>query len=206
MGRGIASRRLRLHLVCGKGLRHKWESFSRKAAHQRGASSAAALFRSSHFRPFPFSFLPLRPSLSFFWRESQAEEKRKANVFSSFSSQFSSTRFFRSLFAAFLLLNTKTAVLWEKAPMRGPFFFFLSSFSRVLENVACGIFSKAGEKFHLFPSFSKDYFFSQNIFFRFFLHIKSINKEKRNSVPWRSWLAQQSHKLKVPGSTPGGTI
>lgn len=129
MGRGIASRRLRLHLVCGKGLRHKWESFSRKAAHQRGASSAAALFRSSHFRPFPFSFLPLRPSLSFFLERKPGGREEKSECFFFFFFPIFIYPFFRSLFAAFLLLNTKTAVLWEKArcawekaPMRGAFF------------------------------------------------------------------------------------
>ena len=111
--------------------------------------------------PSRFLFYPSVQVFLFFWRESQAEEKRKANVFSSFSSQFSSTRFFRSLFAAFLLLHKNSRSLGEGPDARGLFFFFLSSFSRVLENVACGIFSKAGEKFHLFPSFSQAYFFAK---------------------------------------------
>jgi len=64
--------------------------------------------------------------------------------------------------------------LGEGPDARGLFFFFLSSFSRVLENVACGIFSKAGEKFHLFPSFSQAYFFAKYRL-QVFLHIKNAN-------------------------------
>lgn len=80
---------------------------------------------SSFSAPSHFLFYPSVQVFLFFWRESQAEEKRKAEIifpFPSFSSKFPSTRFFRSLFAAFLLLNTETAVLWKKAPMRAAFF------------------------------------------------------------------------------------
>ena len=183
----------------------------RKFFAEGGASAWGFISRGSiPFFPLPPLpvFFSTPPSKSFFFFGEKARRKRreKRMFFLLFLPNFHLPVFFALFSPLFFCLIPKQPSFGRRPRCARPFFFFLSFFFRILENVACGIFSKAWEKSHLFPFFSKDYFFSQNIFFRFFLHIKSINKEKRNSVPWRSWLAQQFHKLKAPGSTPGGTI